>query len=177
MRVGSILAPPTRRELTITLFGLSVFVLSYNLDASLHVVGVDSLTSTTLSTKLGISAPLPLDVDGRRPEAYRDSLEESIFGKWEWPEGSVAEGEGRPPQGEGSRYLEGAILSKELNASGAAIKRKKVHDALRGWGASKLGDEVLDWTGGIPQTSVKAHVAGMYTSFTFFIQIFSIVAR
>ena len=33
-------APPTRRELTLALFALTVFVLSYNLEASLGLVGV-----------------------------------------------------------------------------------------------------------------------------------------
>lgn len=34
------LYPPTRREVTLILFSLTVFILSYNLEASLQLVGV-----------------------------------------------------------------------------------------------------------------------------------------
>ena len=35
-----LLYPPTRREVTLILFSLTVFILSYNLEASLQLVGV-----------------------------------------------------------------------------------------------------------------------------------------
>lgn len=45
-------APPTRREITLLLFSLTIFVLSYNLEASLAIVGVhpQKLTSSYLSS-------------------------------------------------------------------------------------------------------------------------------
>ena len=44
-------APPTRREFTLVLFSLTIFVLSYNLEASLGLVGVhpQRLSSSYLS--------------------------------------------------------------------------------------------------------------------------------
>ena len=45
-------APPTRREVTLILFSLTIFVLSYNLETSLNLVGVrpQRLQSTYLSS-------------------------------------------------------------------------------------------------------------------------------
>lgn len=45
-------APPTRREVTLLLFSFTIFVLSYNLETSLSLVGVhpQKLKSTYLSS-------------------------------------------------------------------------------------------------------------------------------
>lgn len=45
-------APPTRREVTLLLFSFTIFVLSYNLETSLSLVGVHphKLKSTYLSS-------------------------------------------------------------------------------------------------------------------------------
>ena len=52
-------APPTRREVTLLLFSLTIFVLSYNLETSLGLVGVhpQKLSSTYLSSIGAHSAP------------------------------------------------------------------------------------------------------------------------
>lgn len=46
------MAPPTRRELTLLLFSLTVFMFSYNLETSLGLVGVhpQKLSVSYLST-------------------------------------------------------------------------------------------------------------------------------
>ena len=43
------LGPPTRRELTLLVFGLGLFVLSYNLETSLRIVGVSPKALDTLN--------------------------------------------------------------------------------------------------------------------------------
>ena len=106
-------SPPTRREFTLLAFSLMVFVLSYNLETSLRMVGVSpSKLSTSYVGKLGTSSsmvagtlrheltPVPpqglltkdpgYDRDGRRPQAWRDSLENVIAGDWAWEEGEIA---------------------------------------------------------------------------------------
>jgi len=80
-------APPTRREITLVLFALSVFIISYNLNSSLQVIG---LKPTSSLQKFGLGSDPGFDPDGRRPQAYRDDLENLIFGEWKWDEGHVA---------------------------------------------------------------------------------------
>ncbi|KAH9919805.1 uncharacterized protein B0H18DRAFT_1026300 [Fomitopsis serialis] len=72
--------PPTRREVTLILFSLTVFVLSYNLEAPCNY-------GSYLSA-IGLGAQDPgYDRDGRRPKEWRDDLETMISGEWEWEEG------------------------------------------------------------------------------------------
>lgn len=80
-------APPTRREITLVLFSLSVFIVSYNLNSSLQVIG---LKPTASLQKFGLGSDPGFDPDGRRPQAYRDDFENLIFGEWKWEEGHVA---------------------------------------------------------------------------------------
>ncbi len=64
-------APPTRREVSLLLFSLTIFVLSYNLETSLGLVGVrpQKLSSTYLSS-IGASfvAILSVYADGAEPD-------------------------------------------------------------------------------------------------------------
>ncbi|TFY65221.1 hypothetical protein EVJ58_g2103 [Rhodofomes roseus] len=86
------LYPPTRREVTLVLFSLTVFILSFNLQASLQLVGVKpaKLSGSYLSA-IGLGAQDPgYDRNGRRPKEWRDALENMISGEWEWEEGKVA---------------------------------------------------------------------------------------
>lgn len=94
--VHSWTSPPTRRELTLVLFSLSIFVLFYNLDSTLHLFGFSSTShSSSLfhpfsSSSSHAGSGLPIGPDGRVPEAYRDALEKEIFGDWDWEEGRIA---------------------------------------------------------------------------------------
>ena len=65
-------ALPTRRELTLALFALTVFVLSYNLEASLGLVGVrpQKLSSSYLLS-IGECAPLHPGARRRRNASRR----------------------------------------------------------------------------------------------------------
>lgn len=84
---GKWIAPPTRREITLVLFALTVFIISFNLNSSLQVIG---LKPTASLQKFGLGSDPGLDPDGRKPQAYRDDLENLIFGEWIWEEGHVA---------------------------------------------------------------------------------------
>jgi hypothetical protein len=80
-------APPTRREFTLLLFAFTVFIISYNLNPSLHIIG---LTPGASLQKLGLGSDPGFNSDGRRPEAFRDEGENLIFGEWDWVDGQVA---------------------------------------------------------------------------------------
>ena len=93
-------SPPTRREISLVLFAFTIFVLTYNLETSLRIVGVSpklsplsnlpsSLSSSLSSLGFGSNDP-GLDPDGRRPIEWRDDLERVIVGDWEWNEGEIA---------------------------------------------------------------------------------------
>ena len=93
-------SPPTRREISLVLFAFTIFVLTYDLETSLRIVGVSpklsplpnlpSSLSPSLSS-LGFGSNDPgLDPDGRRPIEWRDDLERVIVGDWEWNEGEIA---------------------------------------------------------------------------------------
>ena len=93
-------SPPTRREISLVLFALTLFVLTYNIETSLRIVGVSpklsplstlpsSLSSSLSSLGFGSNDP-GLDADGRRPIEWRDDLERIIVGDWEWNEGEIA---------------------------------------------------------------------------------------
>jgi len=80
-------APPTRREFTLLLCAFTIFIISYNLNPSLHVIG---LTPGASLKKLGLGSDPGLNADGRRPESFRGDVEDLVFGDWEWVEGQVA---------------------------------------------------------------------------------------
>ncbi|KAI0703699.1 hypothetical protein C8T65DRAFT_256594 [Cerioporus squamosus] len=153
-------APPTRREVTLLLFSLTVFVLSYNLETSLGLVGVrpQKLSSTYLSS-IGLGTKDPgFDADGRRPKQWRDELEDMIVGDWEWREGEVS-GSARSqsaPRGTG-RY--GLIYNFE---SGRKVRRS-AEKGDRGVSLSTgvtVKDQFVKWGKEVPQTTVVAHTPG-----------------
>ena len=80
-------APPTRREFTLLLCAFTIFIIFYNLNPSLHVIG---LTPGASLKKLGLGSDPGFNADGRRPESFRDDAEDLIFGDWDWVEGQVA---------------------------------------------------------------------------------------
>jgi hypothetical protein len=168
LMVAPYLAPPTRREWTVALFGVCVFVLSYNFNSSLHVTGIDHTARAALSKTLGRSGAASADdlgsqlgTDGRRLPAWRDALEDAIFGKWEWREGAVADGSGRPPVGEGDRYMEGAVWGPQLNGSLKPVADDGEDAMRRGWATTSTNAGQVYWKAGPPETTLKQHVPGM----------------
>jgi hypothetical protein len=122
-------APLTRREIILTLVSLTVFVISFNLDASLRVIGLQPASSLQ---KFGLGSDPGFDRDGRRPEAFRDGLENLIFGDWDWEEGQVA-----------------GVESKKLNADVSlwSVQGPVVQNEFVNWGdewpASQLVEHAL----------------------------------
>ncbi|KAH9941738.1 uncharacterized protein BXZ73DRAFT_74923 [Epithele typhae] len=153
-------AAPTRREFTLTLFALTVFVLSYNLEATLGLAGVrpQKLSSSyLLSIGLGTKDP-GFDEDGRRPKQWRDKLEDMIVGDWEWREGEVSgEGRGHPTSSGKGRY---AMLYD--------FGGKQHHGRARDLGDRGVSlstgvtvqDQFVRWGNEVPQTKFVAHTPG-----------------
>ncbi|PCH35351.1 hypothetical protein WOLCODRAFT_139864 [Wolfiporia cocos MD-104 SS10] len=157
-RTRSWTASPTRRELTLLLFSLTLFVLSYNLETSLRLAGVPSQRLHAFST-IGLGSQDPgLDPDGRRPKEWRDELENLIVGEWSWEPGRVAGVE------HGSS---GAIIGKSgaaiYNAApGAAVGRSAGRED-RGVGVTTgptPNEQLWRWGAEVPQASTIAHVPG-----------------
>ncbi|KAI0631216.1 hypothetical protein C8Q77DRAFT_1219359 [Trametes polyzona] len=153
-------APPTRREITLLLFSLTIFVLSYNLEASLGIVGVrpQKLTASYLSS-LGLGTKDPgYDLDGRRPKEWRDDLEKLIAGDWEWREGEVS-GVARGSASISGSGRTGMIYNFAANKRNA--RRAQLED--RGVSLSTgvtVKDQFVKWGKDVPETTVVAHTPG-----------------
>ncbi|RPD75648.1 hypothetical protein L226DRAFT_534559 [Lentinus tigrinus ALCF2SS1-7] len=153
-------APPTRREVTLLLFSLTIFVLSYNLETSLGLVGVrpQKLSSTYFSS-IGIGTKDPgFDADGRRPKQWRDELEDKIVGDWEWREGEVSGSarSGSAPRGIG-RY--GLIYNFENSRKARRSAEKGDRGVSLSTGVT-VKDQFVKWGKEVPQTTVVAHTPG-----------------
>jgi len=108
---------PTRREISLLLLSLTVFIISFNLNPSLRVVGLKPIQ------KLGLGSDIGFDRDGRRPGPYRDDFENLIFGDWEWEEGQVAGVKSNRPKGASNspineRWRQGPTVHNELRKLG-----------------------------------------------------------
>ncbi|KAI9065293.1 hypothetical protein FKP32DRAFT_1590774 [Trametes sanguinea] len=152
-------SPPTRREITLLLFSLTIFVLSYNLEASLGLVGVhpQKLSSSYLSS-IGLGTKDPgFDPDGRRPKEWRDKLEELIVGDWEWREGEVSGvARGAPASGSGRTAM-------IYNFGWKKKARRSAQKEDRGVSLSAgvtVKDQFVKWGKEVPETSVVAHAPG-----------------
>jgi hypothetical protein len=145
-------SPPNRREITLSLFSLTVFILFYNLNTSFRFLGVDpAATESALLSKLGFRKGI-IGTDGRRPPGWRDPLEEEIFGEWGWEEGQVAgNGEEREKtKGEaGDKY--GAIWLGKAKTGGSTQET---------FGDGTASEAFIQWEDQVPKTSVLQHVPG-----------------
>jgi hypothetical protein len=146
------LTPLTRREITLLLFALTVYILFYNVDSSLQTLGLSAaeLQQNWLS-KVGLqtlesSIPGP---DGRKSKPWRDRLELEIFGDWEWEEGKVAGDSHHMSQGKGvGKY--GAMWQDH---------RKLEPISSNSPGAPTVDAAIQSWTS-IPTTEIVHHVKG-----------------
>jgi hypothetical protein len=142
-------SPPSRRELTLILFSLTVFILFYNLDTSFRLLGVDPVsTQSALLGKLGFRKSI-IGADGRRPPGWRDPLEGEIFGDWAWDEDHVA-GSGKE--------REKAKLKGEV-AGAIWLGKDKIQ---RIFSESTANDVFVYWGDRIPKTRVVKHVPGTF---------------
>ncbi|KAH9899222.1 hypothetical protein C8Q73DRAFT_310806 [Cubamyces lactineus] len=153
-------SPPTRREITLLLFSLTVFVLSYNLEASLGIVGVhpQKLTSSYLSS-IGLGTKDPgFDPDGRRPKEWRDELESIIAGEWEWREGEVS-GVARGSSAASGSGRNAVIYNFGGSRKVARSAQKEDRGVSLNTGVT-VKDQFIKWGKDVPETSVVAHTPG-----------------
>lgn len=148
--------PPTRRELTLLLFCVTVFIVAYNANTSLRLIGLDSA-----------SRPAAIGPDGRRPEGDRDHLENEIFGEWDWDPGYIA----AVKEAESARvmhgktyddpdaYIRGEGLTGEQTMwlQGVAEGR---YGQGEGLGSTSVNDDLVRWGKDVPRTELKQHVPG-----------------
>ncbi|KAF8637883.1 hypothetical protein AX17_002506 [Amanita inopinata Kibby_2008] len=144
-------APPDRRELTLLLFSLTVYLISYNIDSSLRLLGFDPVAAQgAVLTRLGFSETQYIGDDGRKPEGWRDSLEEDVYGTWAWDKGHVA--------GDGLERSQ----AKGIGRHGAMWMNK---DDVGETTGKFLGETTVDhalgwWKDDIPVTNLVKHVPG-----------------
>ncbi|KAI0701364.1 hypothetical protein BC835DRAFT_1323799 [Cytidiella melzeri] len=153
------LSPPTRREATLVIFSLTVFVLSYNLETSLRLVGVSPTKIS--SSYLGAVLKDPgFEYDGRRPQAWRDDLENIIAGEWVWEDGEIAgvsRGSLGVDIGAGTSQRTIYNVGKKRMASRSAVQRDP------GIGLSvgiSIDDQHMFLRDDIPETRTVAHIPG-----------------
>jgi len=129
-------APPDKREITILFLSLFAYFFAYNIDASLQILGIDRLaTQGAVFSRLGIGKSV-IGADGRRPAGWRDSLENEIFGDWNWAKNHVAgdgaertqlKGSGR----HGAMWLDSPPVGK---VDRSPLGEGAVDDAAQQWG-------------------------------------------
>lgn len=142
---------PTRRELTLVLFSLTVFILFYNLDTSFRFLGLDPVVSQgALLNKFGLKKGI-IGNDGRRPPGWRDPLENEIFGEWNWEEGQVA-GDGAERESTKGADKYGAVWLGKAKAGAGEDQ------AI--FGEGQASDAFLQWGDKVPETKVLKHVPG-----------------
>jgi hypothetical protein len=138
LRASKWTAPPSRREFTLLLCAFTIFIISYNLNSSLNIIGLAPGASLK---KLGLGSDPGLDPDGRRPESFRDDAENLIFGDWDWVEGQVA---GVP-----------AGSQKEK----ATVQRQKQFHHI----PPNVNNQKVEWTEKHPRSVLVKHTPGWWS--------------
>lgn len=142
---------PDRREITLLIFCLTVFVFSYNLETSLRLLGLDPVASQgAILSHLGLTTTSVIAPDGRKPDGWRDKLEDEVFGTWNWDEGHVS-GDGK-----------GGHQGKGTGGYGALWAGEAVIGALDRlmFGGESIRDAVNRWGADIPRATLVKHVPG-----------------
>ena len=113
------------------------------------------------SSGLGTKDP-GFDADGRRPQQWRDKLEDMIVGDWEWREGEVSGvPRGQPLTSGKGRY--GMIYNfGNSRKVGRSLNRFEDRGVSLDAGVT-VKDQFIRWGNEIPQTKFVAHTPG--TSF------------
>lgn len=144
-------APPDRREITLLLFALTVFTVSYNLDTSIRLLGFDpAATEGAVLSRFGLGGTKLIEKDGRKPAGRRDALEKEIFGDWGWDEGHVA-GDGRERSQAKGTGRHGAVWASTSDTNKVGVNEQvspTVNDGLKWWNED------------LPETVLMKHVPG-----------------
>jgi hypothetical protein len=137
------LSLPNRRELSLLLFSLTVFILAYNLDITLS-------PHNAVFRRLGLVNSAIIGKDGRRPPGWRDGLENVIFGEWRWDEGHVAgDGAERSREKGTDRYGAQWLGLDEVGPVNGEV-----------FGKTTADDVVVRWSDDVPTAVLVKHVPG-----------------
>ncbi|KAI0064387.1 hypothetical protein BV25DRAFT_1898814 [Artomyces pyxidatus] len=158
--MGQWTSPPTRRELSLLLFCVTIFIIAYNADASLRLVGLDASVLPFSSYK-----PAPIGPDGRRLAPYRDKLEAEIFGEWDWEEGRVAGAKtaeaarlmGKKGKGDVYVHGEGVTGREAMWLQGVGEGKYGLEE---GMGTTNVNDDFVRWGEDVPRTTLVQHIPG-----------------
>ena len=154
-------ATPTRRELLLVLVSVTIFVVAYNADTTLSLLGF----SVRPYSPFASARDAPIGADGRKPAGCRDALEDEIFGTWDWEPDHIAgikdaeELRVVGKSGEGESYLHGVGLTGEqaLWLQGVG-EGKYVTDGRLG--KTTINEEFARWGEEVPRTKVVFHEPG-----------------
>ncbi|KAJ7485271.1 hypothetical protein FB451DRAFT_1082649 [Mycena latifolia] len=140
-------APPTRREVSLAIFALTVFALAYNIDTSVRVVGLNR--QNAVLSRLGLSR-VTVGADGRREEGARDALEKMIYGDWAWDAEHIA--------GDGLERSQ----AKGVGRHGAMWvgKRDAGPVTSHALGQMTVNQAFWRWEDAVPRAKVVKHVPG-----------------
>ncbi|KAJ7512746.1 hypothetical protein B0H11DRAFT_2151595 [Mycena galericulata] len=141
-------SPPSRREISLLIFSLTVFALSYNIDSSIRLVGLTR--QNALLSRLGFGGYAAIGPDGRKLPAARDALENFIYGDWAWEPEQIA--------GNGLDRSQ----AKGVGRHGAMWVGKRDAGSLT---SKSLGERTVDqafwrWGDDVPHAKVTKHVPG-----------------
>ncbi|KAH9478453.1 hypothetical protein JR316_0008908 [Psilocybe cubensis] len=143
-------APLDKRETLLICLSITVYFLAYNIDTSMRILGIDPATTHGALNRLGWVGTKEIGRDGRKPEGWRDALENNIYGDWTWSRGHIA-GDGAErsqPVGTGRHGATWTAREPELINAATSYSDASVNDALTKWGIN------------LPQTRVIKHTAG-----------------
>ena len=154
-------APPTRRELLLVLVSVTIFVVAYNADTTLSLLGF----SVRPYSPFASPRDAPIGADGRKPAGYRDALEDEIFGTWDWEPDHIAgikdaeELRVVGKSGEGESYLHGVgMTGKQALWLQGVGEGKYVTDGRLG--KTTINEEFARWGEEVPRTKVVFHEPG-----------------
>ncbi|KIJ15878.1 hypothetical protein PAXINDRAFT_114346 [Paxillus involutus ATCC 200175] len=129
-------SPPSRREISLTLFSITTFILFYNLESSFSHFGLPE--EARAASRAGGK--------NSKPGSWRDAWEMEIYGDWTWEEQQVAKNAQKNRiHGNASSSLEGAAsvsLQPQI------------------FGTVGVNDGFVNWGDDIPTTSLVKHVPG-----------------
>lgn len=150
-------APPDRRELALVIFSLSIFTISYNLESSIQLLGLDPVRTQSVVNNFAFGRRNVIGSDGRKLKPWRDLLEDQMYGDWAWESGHIA---GNQKQQElGVDDIFDVMWQEQEHLD--VLPEESVNHAFRHWGED------------VPTTTVLQHVPGEARWTQYAVHIFS----